>query len=239
MKEPVGLKSKPSLRVGEEGAKTPALQEISVVVYDFDGVLVDSREANKAYYNRILAWFGMPLLSEEQAEAANVLSSPEVISLLFEDTSLLGEALLFEKTLGNEEFIPLLRLQPHVLDALRTLHPRYRTAVASNRGKSLRPLMNYLGIEPLFDLMVGSADVGRPKPDPEYLERVFRHFNVVPAQVLYIGDSEVDLTLARRTGVPFVSYGNRRLDSVYYLDDHLDLLPLLMPESTKALPREN
>ena len=34
--------------------------EIKAVIYDFDGVIVDSREANAAYYNRLLKHFGLP-----------------------------------------------------------------------------------------------------------------------------------------------------------------------------------
>lgn len=33
---------------------------IAGVIFDCDGVMIDSRTANNIYYNRVLAWFGLP-----------------------------------------------------------------------------------------------------------------------------------------------------------------------------------
>ena len=44
------------------------LRPPKVIIYDCDGVLFDSKEANEAFYNHILDHFGMPPLEPEQLE---------------------------------------------------------------------------------------------------------------------------------------------------------------------------
>ena len=39
-----------------------------VIIYDCDGVIVDSRRSNEAFFNHILASFGLPPLEPEQLE---------------------------------------------------------------------------------------------------------------------------------------------------------------------------
>ena len=107
------------------------------------------------------------------------------------------------------------------------MHPSVHLAVASNRGKSLVPVLQALGLDGFFELMVGSSMVSRPKPHPECLRKILDYFRVAPEQALYIGDSEVDRLLAEAAGVPLAAYKNPSLQARYHLRDHLELLPLL------------
>lgn len=36
------------------------------VIFDCDGVMIDSRAANDEFYNRVLAYFGLPPMTPEQ-----------------------------------------------------------------------------------------------------------------------------------------------------------------------------
>ena len=44
---------------------------LKAIVFDCDGVIFDSREANKAYYNAILKNIGLPPMNEEQLNFAH------------------------------------------------------------------------------------------------------------------------------------------------------------------------
>jgi HAD superfamily hydrolase (TIGR01509 family) len=199
----------------------------SVIIYDCDGVLIDSRRANQAYYNYILAHFGRRPLTEEQLDLVHSATAESAVHFLFQGTPWLAQAQDFQRRLDNAPFLSLIRLEPHVREVLERLRPAYRTAIATNRGKSLAQVLNTLGLDGLFDLTVSCYEVRRPKPHPECLQKILRHFRLRPDQALYIGDSEVDRQVAREAGVPLAAYKNPSLRTPYHLRDHQELLGLL------------
>jgi HAD superfamily hydrolase (TIGR01509 family) len=201
--------------------------QIKAIIYDCDGVLFDSRDSNEAYYNHILEHFGQPPLTEEHRHTIQFLTAGEVMALIFAGTDLLDDALAYEKTLDNDRFIPLIHVEPNTREVLTHLRQKYRTAIATNRGKSLRPLLAYHGLTAMFDMIVSSYDVSQPKPHPECLNIIVKHFRLTADEALYIGDNEIDQVLCKKAGVPFIAYKNTSLQAVHYIGDHLELLAIL------------
>jgi phosphoglycolate phosphatase len=202
-------------------------EKIKAIIYDCDGVLIDSRASNEAYYNHILEHFGKPPLTGKHRQAIQFLTAREIMALIFDNTDLRAEALVFEKTLDNDRFIPLVRVEPNTREALKHLRQKYITAIATNRGKSLRPLLVYHGLDALFVMVVTSYDVKIPKPDPECLNIILRKFHLMPEEAFYIGDNEIDQVLCERAGVPFIAYKNPSLRALYHITNHLDLHAIL------------
>ncbi len=198
-----------------------------VIIYDCDGVLIDSRESNRAYYNHILERFGLPPLNEAQLEVVHVSPAQPAIDHLFMDHPALEDAQAYPRTLNNAPFLALLRREPHIREVLGRLRSRYRTAIATNRGKSLSQVLKHLDLADLFDLTISAYDVSRPKPHPESLLKIFDHFRTGPEEALYIGDAALDQEVAAAAGVPFAAYKNPELKARYHLQDHLDLLQIL------------
>ncbi len=211
----------------------PGLASIKVIVYDCDGVLVDSRESNEAFYNHILARFGLQPLGPEQLEFIQVSTAAAAIDYLFRDSPFRDAARAYQSQIDNTPFIPLIRLEPNIRETLARLRPTYRTAVATNRGKSLPLVLQHHGLADLFDLTVTSLEVTEPKPHPDCLQRIMRHFQVAPEEVVYIGDAEVDRLVSQRAGAPFIAYKNPLLKTFYCLKDHLELLQILEGEQNR------
>ena len=198
-----------------------------VIIYDCDGVLIDSRESNRAFYDHILERFGLPPLTETQLGVVHVRTAQGAIDFLFQGHPSWEEAQAYQKTINNDPFLSLIRLEPHIREVLRRLRPRHRTAIATNRGKSLPLVLSNLGLADLFDLTVSAYDVTWPKPHPECLLRILNHFRLEPEAALYIGDSPVDQEVAAAAGVPFAAYKNPGIKARYHLQSHLDLLAVL------------
>jgi HAD superfamily hydrolase (TIGR01509 family) len=203
------------------------LGKTSLIIYDCDGVLIDSRRSNQAFYNHILAHFGRPPLTPEQLEIVHAATSQEAVDFLFAGTPWLAAAQEFQRQVDNTPFLALIQPERHIREVLRQLRPSYRTAIASNRGKSLPLVLQLLGLEGLFDLTVSCYEVTHPKPHPECLQKILRHFRVSPEEALYLGDSEVDRLVAEAAGVPLAAYKNPNLPARYHLQDHRELLRLL------------
>jgi phosphoglycolate phosphatase len=198
-----------------------------VIIYDCDGVLIDSRESNRAFYNHILGHFGLPPLIDEQLEVVHVSTARGAIDYLFQGQPALEEAQAYQGTINNDPFLTLLNLMPHIREVLAQLRTRYHTAIATNRGKSLPLVLKTLGIADCFDLTISAYDVSRPKPHPECLLKILSHFRLAPEAALYIGDAALDQEVAATAGVPFAAYKNPGLKARYHLQDHLDLLRIL------------
>ena len=199
----------------------------AVIIYDCDGVLIDSRRSNEAFYNHILAHFGLPPLTPRQLDVVHAATAQEAVDFLFRGTPWLTQAQDFQRQIDNAPFLALIRLEPHIREVLAQLRPGYLTAIATNRGKSLPLVLQTLGLAGLFDLTVSCYEVSRPKPHPECLQKILHHFRLRPDEALYLGDSEVDRLVAEEAGIPLAAYKNPRLSARYHLQDHLDLLQVL------------
>jgi len=181
---------------------------ISGVIFDCDGVLFESRRANLAYYNTILARFGEPDVTEAQPERANLChaaASPEVLSRLLGDERA-PAALDFAATLDYRQFIPWMDPEPGMPEALAHLSAQMPLAVATNRGTSMPEILNHFGLQGYFSAVVTSRDVERPKPHADMLLLAAKRLGLSLTSLLFVGDSVYDRMAAESAGIPFVAY---------------------------------
>ncbi len=208
--------------------------EVSCVIYDCDGVLFDSLEANQRLYNRIAESMGREPLSPEELAYCHTHTVFESLRCMFpDDPALEAKAAEFLKTkVDFRDFIVYLRMEPNLLEALAEVRKRgVSTAISTNRTTSMKHVMERFNLWSYFDMVVTALDVEKPKPAPESVEKILRELNVDRGAVLFIGDSHVDSETARSSGVRFIAYKNRDLSSTDpsfgYIDDHLKLLEFL------------
>jgi HAD superfamily hydrolase (TIGR01509 family) len=204
------------------------MSRIDGIIFDCDGVLFESRQANLAYYNRILEKFSYPLVSAEQTERAHLChtaSSPNVLAVLIDEADL-EPALEYAATLDYREFIPHMQPEPNLEHVLRELSIRYPLAIATNRGTSVEPILSHFGFADYFTVIVTSKDVARPKPAPDMLLLASEKLGFAPQNCLFIGDSELDQRAAEDAQARFASYGGLGSGEVA-LENHLQLLDYL------------
>jgi len=195
---------------------------LKLVGFDCDGVLFDSREANIVFYNDILERFGFPPMAPGAVDYVHSHTYLESLEYLFRGSQVLEMVLDFCRTIDYQRFIPMMVEAPHLREFLRFLRPRFYTALATNRTTTTQAVLHYHSLADQFDMVVSAQDVTRPKPHPESLWRILEHFNLQPAEVIYIGDSKVDEEFARNAGIPLVAYRNPRLQADFHLDSFAD-----------------
>lgn len=198
-----------------------------LVIFDCDGVMFDSREANEAYYNHILEHFGKPAMNSQQSGYVHTHTADQSVAHLFEGDPLLEQALAYRGQISYEPFISMMRIEPYLKGFLKYLRGFYKTAVSTNRSDTMNRVLKEYGLEEYFDLVVSSLDVRRPKPDPESLIKILNHFGCSPHDAIYIGDSKVDEVAAKAARVPLIAYKNRELSAAYHVEHFKEIEELL------------
>lgn len=203
------------------------MKDVRVVAFDCDGVLFDTLEANRHYYNHILQHFGQPPMNPEQLLFVHAHTVQEALEHLIEDEARRQAAHAFRKTIDYGGVLKHLTIEPHLVTLLDWMRGKFKTAIATNRTDTMNRLLREFGLADRFDLVVTSLDVERPKPFPDPLFKILAQFKAAPVQSVFVGDSEVDEATARAAGVPFIAYRNSSLQADHHIDSLKDLRPLL------------
>jgi len=204
-----------------------SLKRISAVIFDCDGVMFDSRQANIHFYNHLLSRFGLPPMTEDKIDYVHMHTADESIRHIFAGTPHSEEAQAYRWEVDYTPFIRDMIMEPGLEEVLQTLKPSFGLAVATNRSNTIGQVLESNGIDHYFHIVVSSLDVQYPKPHPESLFKILHFFSIGPQQALYVGDSPVDWETARAASVPFVAYKNRSLDADFHADRMTDILSIL------------
>jgi len=199
----------------------------SVIIFDCDGVMFDSQQANVNFYNHILSHFGLPPLTNKDVEFVHMHTVVESLNRIFRGTPYGAKAQEYRLKVDYMPFIKDMVMEPGLKEVLDILKPRYGLAVATNRSNTIEKVLAINGLSHYFEIVVSSLDVKNPKPHPEPIFKILDFFRIEPQECLYVGDSEVDFTVCKASGVPFIAYRNKSLKADYYIDNLLDILKIL------------
>ncbi len=192
---------------------------IKAVVFDCDGVMFDTAMANRKFYDEILASFKKPCLDEEQFINVHMMTVTEAISYLFPEKDDLTQVYQCWKTIGYHKFIKYMRMETGLPKLLISLKDKgYIRGIATNRTNTMEKVLADFGLEAHFDVVMTAAKVKKPKPDPEQLMVIMAKYNLKPAQVLFIGDSDYDRIAAERAGTWFAAFKSPKLKADINVD---------------------
>ncbi len=199
---------------------------LAAVILDCDGVMFDTTEVNRNYYNRILAEFGRPEMTDEQFRYAHMATADQAVAMLFPDSAERDRANAFRREMTYREFVGYMKEMPELKPLLRRLRPKVRTAVVTNRSDTMPLVLERFELAALFDRIVTALDVARPKPDPEGLNQVLAAFEIAPDLAIYVGDTEADQGAAAAAGVPFVAFDNPELKADHHVTNLAEVAEL-------------
>lgn len=194
-------------------------QGIRGLIFDCDGVLVNSQDANIAYYNMILEKLGKPALTPAQAAYAQMATSQQAIEQVLNATELELVPAICARNPYSQVSLPLLELEPGIRELLGWLRERgLRLAVHTNRGRGMNDVLTRFALHEVFDPVMTVERVA-PKPDPEGIRHILAAWGLTPGEVGFVGDSLTDAGAAKAAGVPLLAYKNPSLDAAAHLTD--------------------
>jgi HAD superfamily hydrolase (TIGR01509 family) len=222
---------------------------IEAVIFDMDGVLVDSEPLHMDATRRLLATYGVGY-SQEANEEFIGFTDVEIFTILRARHGLLPGTDVLARQFA-EHLIALLRREavplpgvPAVLEALRGAG--YRLALASSSTPEvIGATLGALHLDGYFPVVVSSVEVGRGKPAPDVFLAAASRLGRPPARCLVVEDSRNGVLAAKRAGMGCVAVPcavTRHQDFAQadrVLASLEELLPLL-PDSvrtTTARPR--
>lgn len=202
------------------------ISRYKVVIYDCDGVILDSIESNYIFYNRVMEYLGREPLDRNDQEARRVLhtySFHNVMDYFFAGDERRDDALKFAKTIHYRDLMPFMRMEDGFVEALDRLKERTSLAICTNRATSMEMIIEDFGLTGYFGCVMTASQVTNPKPHPEPLLKVLQHFGAAPQEALFIGDGEVDMLAAKSAGIPFISYKSQ-LPALARIQHHSEIV---------------
>lgn len=197
-----------------------------VVIYDCDGVILDSIESNYIFYNRVMEYLGRAPLDREDLQARQVLhtySFNNVMEYFFAGDVCRDKAFAFAKTIHYRDLMPFMQMEAGFIDALNRLRGHTSLAICTNRATSMEMIIEDFGLSGYFECVMTASQVDNPKPHPEPLLKVLDYFGVAPREALFIGDGSVDMQSAKAAGVPFISYKSH-LPALARIQHHAEIV---------------
>lgn len=207
-----------------------------LIVFDWDGTLMDSTGAIVRAAERAIRDVGLPMPPAHRIREIIGLGLRESWDALFPGNNQSGFGDFVERY--REHFLNTerrgIRPYPGVEHLVTALH-RSGTPMAVATGKSRRGLdrdFAETGLGRYFEHSV-TSDEARSKPHPEMLLRIIAHCGVEPGQTLMVGDTEYDMHMAHQAGagalaVTWGAHDRRRL---------MDCAPLGCLDTLTDLPR--
>jgi beta-phosphoglucomutase len=195
---------------------------LGAVIFDFDGVLVDSEQIHHKAFNRVLAKLHYQLSSREYYDRFLGLSDEELLRIVNKERNLslsnqqfgqlLGEkANLFKEMAATEAGI--IEGVPKFLNMLSD--GRIPTAICSGALlPEIEMILEGAGLRNYFEVIVSAEQVERGKPDPEGFLLALKLLNkklkksIKPEDCVVIEDSHWGLQAAKAAGMRAVAITN-------------------------------
>jgi phosphoglycolate phosphatase len=202
-----------------------------LIVFDFDGTIIDSRRDLIDSTNEVLESYGAPA---QPADAVAAMIGDGAKKLVERALAAAGldplepEALPRFRRIYDRRLLDSTRPYEGMADLLASASRRAPLALLSNKPEApTRRLLSAFGLARHFSWVIGGDSGFERKPDPAGLDYLMTVGGATRASTLFVGDSAVDAETARRAGVQFclVDFGFGKLPATLELES--DAVPAL------------
>ena len=188
---------------------------IKLIVFDLDGVLVETKKLHYEAFNKALRDVDTKyeITLEEHLSKYDGLSTRKKLDLLGCEKGLSGmefERIWMRKQLYTSQMLRELKSDDRIINVLSKLkNDGYTIAVASNSIRdSVKITLLKLGFLEYIDFYLSNEDVRHPKPHPEIYLRAIIESSVSPKETLIIEDSIVGRKAANESGAYLMGINN-------------------------------
>lgn len=179
------------------------------VVFDLDGTLVDSSQDITRAVNTMLTEHRLPPLRSAQVQPLLGEGARSLIAAVYDIIGIEVEGARLSRDTARylahyaETPVRDSELYGDARPVLQSLVAEgVRLGVCTNKDQQLAVrVLHELGVGELFSVVVGGDALSVRKPEPEHLLATARGLGVSADQVVFVGDSRIDIECAQRSGV--------------------------------------
>ena len=215
-------------------------RDIKLVIFDFDGTLADTKENIILTFQMTMKELEVEIKSRQECAATIGLTLEDAFKVLYPGMAAEKYILLrdtYRRIFKENRKILVPGLFPEVMETLEELRRRgYLMSIASSRqSPSLHSFLEDMKIAHLFEYAVGGDNVEHPKPAPDAVLQILRHYNLSAEEAFVVGDMPFDINMATNAGVKScgVTWGNadaaqlKESGANYVIDKMSQLLEIL------------
>ncbi|HEU5220136.1 MAG TPA: HAD-IA family hydrolase [Gemmatimonadales bacterium] len=213
------------------------MTQLTTVLFDLDGTLIDSVRLILDSYHHTLASHGL----EARDDAFWLAGLGTPLRVQFKpwasDPARLEALIATYREYNLTHHDGMVTAYPGVVAMLRAIRTAgFRTGLVTSKNKpGAERGLKLVGLEQEMELIIGADDVANPKPHPEPIEEALRRLDRPAHGAIYVGDSVHDMESGRAAGVktaaalwgPFGRQDLERTAPDYWLEQPGDLLQVL------------
>ncbi len=190
---------------------------LNAVIFDFDGIIVDSEPMHYRAFQAVLEPLGMGFSWEEYCEIYIGYDDRDAFREVFKTQDkkmgsrdlkhLIAEkAVAFQQLIHDGETPPL----PGAVELIESIPARLPIALCSGALKEdILPILKRLGIENAFSVVVTAEDTKKSKPDPAPYKLALEKLGIKnPASALAIEDTPAGIVSAKSAGLKVLAVTN-------------------------------
>ncbi len=192
--------------------------DIQAFIFDLDGVIIDTAKYHYLSWKRLCKTFGydFKVADNEPLKGASRMHSLEMILDLaqMEKSQEAKEKLC---ALKNEWYLESIQsiskndLLPGVAELMQSLRRAGMKQALGSASRNARRILELIGIEDQFDVIVDGNDVVAGKPDPAVFLLAAERLGMDPSACVVIEDAAKGVTAAKRAGMMAIGVGNARV----------------------------
>ncbi|HJW97114.1 MAG TPA: HAD-IA family hydrolase [archaeon] len=200
---------------------------IKAVLFDVDGVLIDTKEGNRMSYNHTLKALGKKPLSRKEYTMFYAWPAKRVFAQLLPEKSEKEIAEIINNGMLNivPKYYKYDKLNPHVAETIEKLTGEFMLGVVTNRVTS--DILDFFNIRDYFGAVICLPDVKNHKPHPEPINLALKRLKVRPEEAVYVGDAVSDAEASKAAGVKVIIYRNPGVKGDYNIRDFGEILKIV------------
>jgi len=189
-----------------------------VIIFDFDGVIIDSAPTVSKLLNQIRKERNMKPISIKKIIPFISCGGRQLVSqaLGLSEKNKIDESIVRFRNLYLNTKTYRSDLYPNILDFLdRAKKSAIKLCICTNKPRILtEKIIKEINLTPYFDFISAGGDLPHKKPHPENLNACLKYFNVSKDEVIYIGDSKIDEDMTSQVQVHFYFFASGYNDGV-------------------------
>ncbi|GAB4219388.1 MAG: pyrophosphatase PpaX [Candidatus Microgenomates bacterium] len=204
---------------------------IKTVLFDVDGVLLDSFEANLVFYQNLFNKFGYIGPTKEEYKKMHHLTMIDVIRKITKIDNEDKIKKIWQVGKSREVRYPdeLLKTPKNLKKILFQLSKKYQLGIVTSRVRGgLFKISVLKEFENNFKVVVYFDDTKNHKPNPEPILFALRKLKLKPSEVVYIGDAESDIIASKAAGVKIIFYSKEKNNEADFWTDSFDKIPTIL-----------